>query len=200
MRPRGIREAISRALCNEDRAFTETRWSDALSSKGADPGWGGVQFGNRLVDSRVVRVACAGEAAFRPVRRIGGKTGWYYGNWLWRLRGFLDLLAGGVGLRRGRRDPEQLLPGDAVDWWRVEVVEPNRLLRLRAEMKLPGRAWLQYEVEEGEEGTTIRQTAIFDPVGIGGRLYWYGIYPIHELVFRGMLRGIARAASREERD
>lgn len=200
VKPRGLREAIDRALRNEDRAFAETRWSDALSSKGEEPGWGGVQFGSRLVDSRAVRVSCSGEAAFRPIRRIGGETGWYYGDWLWRLRGFMDLLVGGVGLRRGRRDPEQLLPDDAVDWWRVEAVEPHRLLRLRAEMKLPGRAWLQFEVEEGKDGTTIRQTAIFDPVGVGGRLYWYGIYPIHELVFRGMLQGIARAASREERN
>ena len=200
VRPRGIREAIDRALRNEDRAFAETRWSDALSSKGEDPGWGGAKFGSRLVDSRAVRVSCTGAAAFRPIRQIGGEIGWYYSDWLWRLRGFLDLLVGGVGLRRGRRDPEQLLPGDAVDWWRVEAVEPNRLLRLRAEMKLPGRGWLQFEVEEGEDGATIRQTAVFDPVGIGGRLYWYGIYPVHELVFRGMLRGIARAASQEERD
>jgi hypothetical protein len=128
-----------------------------------------------------------------PIRRIGGKTGWYYGNSLWRLRGFLDLLVGGAGLRRGRRDPEWLIPGDTVDFWRVEAFEPDSLLRLFAEMKLPGRAWLQFEVTGGDAGTTICQTAIFDSVGIYGLLYWYALYPLHELVFAGMLRGIVKA-------
>jgi uncharacterized protein YbjT (DUF2867 family) len=201
VQPRGVREAIERALHNEDRAFAETRWSDALSSgQGEKRGWGGVKFGTRLVDSRSVQVDCGAEAAFAPIRRIGGRTGWYYGNWLWRMRGFLDLLMGGVGLRRGRRDPERFLAGDSVDFWRVEEVEENRLLRLRAEMKLPGRAWLQFEVEEGGGATAIRQTAIFDPVGIGGLLYWYAVYPLHGLVFRGMLEGIVRAIYSEGRD
>jgi uncharacterized protein YbjT (DUF2867 family) len=193
VRPRGIREAIGRALLNEDREFAVTRWSDALSSGAAPPQWGGVVFGSRIVDSRSVRVRHPPHEAFAPVRRIGGYTGWYYGNWLWRLRGFLDLLMGGVGVRRGRRDPENLVPGDALDFWRVEAIEADRLLRLVAEMKLPGRAWLQFEVEPDGQGSVLRQTALFDPSGLLGLVYWYGLYPLHQLVFAGMLRGIVAA-------
>jgi uncharacterized protein YbjT (DUF2867 family) len=193
VRPRGIREAIARALLNEDREFAVTRWSDALSSGAAPRQWGGTLLGSRIVDSRSVRVARTPREAFTPVRRIGGRTGWYYGNLLWRLRGFLDLLAGGVGVRRGRRDPENVVPGDALDFWRVEAVEPDALLRLSAEMKLPGRAWLQFEVEPDGEGSILRQTALFDPHGLFGLLYWYALYPLHQLVFAGMLRGIVKA-------
>ena len=125
------------------------------------------------------------------------ETGWYAYDWLWRLRGFVDLLLGGVGVRRGRPDPEHLRVGDTVDWWRVEACEPDHLLRLRAEMKLPGRAWLEFEVEPSDRGSTTRQTAVFDPAGLLGLLYWYGVYPLHALVFRGMLAGIARAARHE---
>ncbi len=195
IRPRGISEAIARALHNEDRAFAETRWSDAFSSAGAQYRWGGVRFGSRIVDSRSTHVAVPAPQAFAPIPRLGGTTGWYYATWLWRLRGFLDLLVGGVGVRRGRRDPERVEPGDTVDFWRVERVEPDRLLLLSAEMKLPGRAWLQLEVEQAGPGSRIRQTAIFDPVGLFGLLYWYALYPLHTLVFAGLLRGIARAAA-----
>lgn len=193
IQPRRIGEAIARALNHEDREFAATRWSDALSSPGHLPSWGGVKFGTRLIDSRSVRVDCTAAEAMKPIRRIGGKTGWYYGNTLWRLRGFVDLLFGGVGLRRGRRDPEWLIPGDTVDFWRIEAFEPDSLLRLSAEMKLPGRAWLQFEITSDDDSATIRQTAIFDPVGIFGLLYWYALYPLHELVFAGMLRGIVKA-------
>lgn len=154
----------------------------------------------RLVDSRVVSVNVGADAAFQPIRRIGGRTGWYYANWLWRLRALLDAMVGGVGLRRGRRQPDELGVGDTVDVWRVEAFEANRRLRLAAEMKLPGRAWLEFEVEGAGVGSTIRQTAIFDPRGIAGRVYWYGLYPIHLLVFAGMLRGIARAAESKHTD
>ena len=157
--------------------------------------WGGVRFGSRLVDSRLARVAVPPAAAFAPVRRIGGTTGWYYANWLWRLRGFLDLLAGGIGMRRGRPDPERLHVGDPIDWWRVEALEPDRRLRLVAEMRLPGRAWLEFEVTGDAGGSTIRQTAVFDPVGLAGLAYWYLIWPLHRLVFAGMLRNLARAAA-----
>ena len=149
---RGVREAIARALRHEDRDFAETRWSDALSSRGPLPSLGGVRFGARLVDSRSVKVAVPPAVAFRPIRRIGGRTGWYYADWLWRLRGFVDLLAGGAGLRRGRRDPDRLVVGDAVDFWRVEAVEHGRLLRLFAEMKVPGRAWLAVRGRAGRRG------------------------------------------------
>ncbi len=193
IRPLGYREALKRALANEDREFAETRWSDAFSSFVAIHQWGGAKFGRRIVDSRSVRVPFPPAIAFRPIERLGGKTGWYYGNWLWRIRGLLDLLFGGAGMRRGRRDPERLLPGDTLDFWRVEAIQRNHLLRLTAEMLLPGRAWLQFELEANGSGSVVRQTAIFDPVGVLGQLYWYLLYPMHQFVFAGMLRGIVRA-------
>jgi hypothetical protein len=197
MQPRDVAAAVQRALENEDNEFAMTRWSDALSSGGHQKRWGGEKFGNRRVDSRSITIDVPAPAAFKPVRRIGGKNGWYYGNWLWQIRGFVDLLAGGVGVRRGRRDPEEIHAGEPLDCWRVETVETNRLLRLSAEMKLPGRAWLEFEITpEGPSRSTIRQTAIFDPLGLFGLSYWYGIYPLHEAVFGGMLRGIARSAER----
>lgn len=189
--PIGVQQAIADALRNEDHELAQTRWSDAMSSTGTEKSWFGVQFGPRLIDSRTLTVEASAAEAFAPIRRIGDKTGWYCADWLWRLRGTLDLLVGGVGLRRGRRDAESLCVGDTVDCWRVEALEPNRLLRLSAEMKLPGRAWLEFEVAESEGRSTIRQTAIFDPVGLLGRAYWYLIYPLHQYVFAGMLRGIA---------
>jgi uncharacterized protein YbjT (DUF2867 family) len=196
--PVSTREAIARALANEDREFAATRWSDAISSGGTDPtlfsGYGGVRRGPRLADSRSRLVDATAAAAFAPIRRIGGAQGWYAFDVLWRLRGFLDLLAGGVGVRRGRSDPQALRPGDTVDWWRVEAYEPDRLLRLRAEMKVPGRAWLEFEVQPEGAGSRIRQTAVFDPAGLFGLLYWYALYPLHALVFRGMIEGIARSA------
>lgn len=191
--PLGFREALTRALANEDREFAETRWSDAFSSVAASPQWGGTTFGGRIVDSRSARVPFSAAMAFRPIDRLGGKTGWYYGNWLWRIRGLLDLLFGGAGMRRGRRVPDHLFPGDTVDFWRVEEVQRDHLVRLSAEMRLPGRAWLQFEVEPSGSGSLIRQTAIFDPEGWFGQLYWYLLYPIHHLIFAGMLRGIVRA-------
>ncbi|MEO8140082.1 MAG: SDR family oxidoreductase, partial [Gemmatimonadota bacterium] len=194
VRPLGMKEAMARALANEERAFAATRWSDPLSSSGRKEGWGGARYGTRLVDDRAIEVACEPARAFAPIRRIGGATGWYHANFLWRIRGFLDLLVGGAGLRRGRRDPEQLQPGDTVDFWRVEAVEPNRLLRLSAEMRLPGRAWLQFEVKESGRGSVIHQTAIFDPSGLLGQLYWYALWPLHQYVFGGSLRALARAA------
>ncbi|CAN5662333.1 SDR family oxidoreductase [soil metagenome] len=199
VRPMGVEEAVRLALVAEERQFAATRWSDAFSSSGEAPSWGGVQFGTRLVDSRTARVAAPPEAAFRPIQRIGGDTGWYAWNGLWRLRGFLDMLAGGVGMRRGRPSPSDLRVGDTLDFWRVEALQPDRHLRLVAEMRLPGRAWLEFEVTREDGATTIRQTAIFDPVGLSGRAYWYALYPLHQLVFGGMLRAIAHAASQEAR-
>lgn len=149
-----------------------------------------------LFDSRSLHVAVPPEKAFEPIRRIGGATGWYYADWLWTLRGALDRLAGGAGLRRGRRDPDDLQTGDQIDCWQVESFAPDRHLRLAATMKLPGRAWLEFEVEGDSGGCTIRQTATFDPAGLSGRLYWYAVYPLHQLVFSGMLRGIAARCDR----
>jgi uncharacterized protein YbjT (DUF2867 family) len=194
--PRGYREAIGRALRNEDMEFAHTRWSDSISSRGSAKSWGGARFGSRFVDTRSMLVPSSPEAAFAPITLVGGRRGWYSPAWPWRLRGLLDLLVGGVGMRRGRRDPARLAVGDAIDFWRVETYEANRLLRLSAEMKLPGRAWLQFEVKPESNGARITQTAIFDPVGLPGLLYWYALWPAHAVIFGGMLKGLARAASR----
>jgi hypothetical protein len=193
--PMGLRQAIQRAILNEDQEYAATRWSDAISSAGLPRSWGGMRFGTRLVDSRAVHVPVAPATAFAAIQGIGGDNGWFYGNWLWRLRGFIDLLLGGVGMRRGRRHPQELAVGDTVDFWRVESYEPDRRLRLVAEMKLPGRAWLEFEVEPDGDGTMIRQTAVFDPIGLLGLLYWYAIYPLHGRVFAGTLRGAAVRAT-----
>jgi uncharacterized protein YbjT (DUF2867 family) len=192
--PVGIQAAIRLALRNEDRECAQTRWSDAVSAAGAPRHWGGVRLGNRLVDTRSVKVPVSPDRAFRPIAAIGGDTGWYYANWLWTIRGWMDLLVGGVGMRRGRRLAAELRVGETVDCWRVEAFEPPHRLLLRAEMKLPGRAWLEFKVEPDGDGSLIRQTATFDPAGLWGLLYWYGIWPLHELVFRGMLRGVADRA------
>ena len=197
IKPQGLKEAIERALRYEDQEFAATSWCDALSSSGKPPSWGGVQFGTRLVDSRTVQVGVAPASAFAPIQRIGGSNGWYFANYLWWLRGSVDLLAGGVGLRRGRRDQHALAVGDALDFWRVETFVPDRQLGLAAEMKMPGRAWLQFEVEPNRQGSLMRQTAIFDPAGLAGLLYWYALYPVHYWIFKGMLREIAVRAERE---
>jgi len=195
--PRDLQDSIRRALLNEDRDFAETRWCDALSSSRSPNSWGGEVRGSRIVDSRAAWVDAPARVAFAPIRRIGGASGWYAGNWLWRLRGAIDLLAGGVGLRRGRRDPEHVGVGEPLDFWRVEEFEPDRLLRLRAEMKLPGRAWLQFEVEPDVDGCLVRQTALFMPRGLLGLAYWYGLYPVHAWIFSRMLRNIVGSARRE---
>ncbi|MBM3450176.1 MAG: SDR family oxidoreductase [Armatimonadetes bacterium] len=199
IQPMGVREAIASALRNEDASFAQTRWSDALSAAGEVQSWGGTRFGNRLVDSRSTSVTAAPAAVFEAVERLGGATGWYCADWLWTLRGWLDLLLGGVGMRRGRRDPRHVQTGDTVDCWRVEVVEPGKRLRLASEMKLPGRAWLEFEVEAHGSESRLRQTATFDPLGLLGLAYWYGVWPLHQLVFGGMLRGIGRAAEAIDR-
>ena len=197
IRPRDYRAAIRQALADEDARFVATRWADASSAlAGERRRWGGVRFGTRLVDSRAVTVAVSAERAFGPIQRIGGRTGWYYGDWLWRLRGALDRLFGGPGMKRGRRDDGGLRPGDVLDCWRVVAYEPPHRLTLEAEMRLPGRAWLQFEVVPRGEGAEIRQTALYDPVGITGRAYWYLLYPAHEAIFRGMLLRIAQRAER----
>lgn len=193
VQPRGMSEAIARALANEDREYARTRWSDA-GGGGAEPGGSSAPRGRRIVDSRTLRVKSDVEQAFRPVRRIGGDVGWYFGDSLWRIRGLLDRMFGGPGLRRGRRDAIDLRPGDALDFWRVETIEPDRRLRLKAEMKLPGRAWLEFEVTPDGSGARITQTAVFDPTGLGGILYWYALLPVHNVMFRGMLERIARQA------
>jgi uncharacterized protein YbjT (DUF2867 family) len=195
VRPRGVRDAIARALAFEDSAFAETRWSDEAFADRTP--YGGVRRGSRLVDARAITLRVPPAQAFAPIQRIGGETGWYKGALLWRLRGLLDVLVGGPGLRRGRRDPVGLEVGDTLDFWRVEAFEPDRLLRLAAEMKVPGRAWLQFEVTGAADGreSTISQTAIFDPSGLFGLAYWYALWPFHGFIFGGMLKQLAAAAA-----
>ena len=196
VRPLGLREAIAKAVEEEDAKFEVVRWSEAALSAGARLRWGGVRMRTRLIHSCAIDVPADSAAAFAPIRRLGGENGWYYGDWLWRLRGLADRLLGGVGMGRGRRDPERLAAGDGVDCWRVVVCEPDVRLRFAAEMKLPGRAWLQFDVTPCGDGmTTVRQTAVFDAAGLAGRAYWHALYPVHVLLFRGLLRSIARRAA-----
>lgn len=193
IRPSGLSDIVRRALLREDQVAARTRWTDAARASGSYRAWGGTRFGSRLVETLEIESPQPPAAAFRPIRRIGGANGWYYGNFLWTVRGLLDLLVGGPGVRRGRRDPVDIDVGSHIDWWRVEAFKPDNLLRLRAEMKLPGRAWLQFGVEPRGTGSVITQTAIFDPLGVAGLAYWYAFYPIHRLMFGRMLRNIAAA-------
>jgi uncharacterized protein YbjT (DUF2867 family) len=192
--PVTVSEAMHKALDEEDKQFYENRWSDSLSAGNTLKSWGGVKFGTRIIDARSIEVKASEEKAFLPIKMLGGKAGWYYANWLWKVRAYIDLIAGGVGMRRGRRDPVNIAIGDVVDWWRVEDYKENKLLRLYAEMNLPGRAWLQFEVKSKNGKTQITQTAIFDPVGLSGLLYWYALYPLHAVIFTRMLDNIARKA------
>ena len=150
------------------------------------------------VDTRTIEVSVPPAQAFEPVRRVGGAAGWYFGNLLWTARGWLDQRFGGVGMRRGRRDADHCAVGDVIDAWTVETYEPDRLLRLSADLKLPGRGWLEFEVKplDGGRRSVIRQTATFDPRGLLGSAYWYAIYPVHALIFRGLLRRLAERAAR----
>lgn len=189
----GVREAVDAALGKVGPADVETSWRDAGPIPG-DPDWSG---GTVFVDPRSVEVAAPPEAAFRAVSKLGGEHGYHVANLLWRLRGFIDRLVGGPGLRRGRKDPERLGYGDALDFWRVTGIEPGRRLELRAEMRLPGEALLEFEVEPEPADPArcrLRQTARFKPRGLSGILYWYAVLPIHRIVFRGMIEGIRREA------
>ena len=196
IRPRDLATAVGEAADQADAAFADKRWADFADVEDLPRRYGGAHEGSRLVDHRHRVVAVSPERAFAAVERIGGAHGWYACNWLWTLRGWLDRLIGGPGMSRGRRDPDRLCTGDTLDCWRVEICEPPRRLRLAAEMKLPGRGWLEFEVVPRDGDVTIHQTAVFDPRGLGGLAYWYAIWPLHELVFRRMLAGIARHAVR----
>lgn len=194
IRPKSLKEAITRALAKEDEEFAATMWSTTTSSTPRRKRYGGVKFGNRLAFTESQIVHAAPEDTFTPIEQIGGERGWYYMDWMWSLRGYLDQLVGGAGSRRGRRDPDRLLPGDTLDFFRVRRIKRNRFLQLGVEMKVPGRAWLQFEVEPDPLGSKALLTAIFDPIGLGGLLYWYSMYPFHALIFKGALREIARRA------
>ena len=186
-----VREAMRAALTKIAEHQVETSWSMAGVIRG-DPDWAG---GTVFRDAREATIEAPAAAIFRAVCRVGGGHGWYEGDWLWRIRGWMDRMMGGPGLRRGRRNPEMVSYGEALDFWRVTGYERDRRLALRAEMKLPGEAMLEFQIEEKGSGEcTLRQTALFQPRGLFGLLYWYSVVPLHHIVFRGMLRGIKREA------
>ncbi|WP_280890591.1 SDR family oxidoreductase [Streptomyces sp. LBL] len=211
--PVTLDRAIRLALRRVQDADVATRWSSASTPRApsdplpsdplpgdplpsdplpSDPDWAG---GSLYTDHRERTVAASPQALWRVVEAIGGENGWYSSSMAWSLRGRLDTLVGGVGLRRGRRDATRLRVGDSLDFWRVEEIEPGRLLRLRAEMRLPGLAWLEMAVDRDPQGRTVyRQRALFHPHGLAGHAYWWGVAPFHAVVFGGMARNIAAAA------
>lgn len=195
--PAGYRESVERALDQLRASNVESTWSDALSTSQGD--LAPVVLASEegiLIEHRQRIVSASAARVFRVFTGIGGARGWLYLNRAWKLRGFADRLVGGVGLRHGRRDPDQLRVGDALDFWRVEAVEQDKLLRLRAEMKVPGMAWLQFQATPRADGTTLlEQTAFFAPRGLAGFLYWYGLYPIHRVIFSGLIARIAQRAA-----
>ncbi len=197
--PRGYRETVGTALAQLDADQVETAWSDALFSSQRDVAPVVLTTHEGMILERRQRdVSAAPAAVFRAFTGLGGAQGWLYFDWAWRLRGIADRLVGGVGFRRGRRDPHHVRVGDALDFWRVETVEADRLLRLRAEMKVPGRAWLQFKAEPLENGQTrLVQTAFFAPKGLFGLLYWYVLYPVHGLIFSGLIDRLARLAEQQ---
>ncbi len=195
--PVGYQTALGRALRSLEAGQVETTWSDALASSQGDAASVALTYGQGMVVERRERsVAAPPDEVFRVFVGLGGQRGWLYGTWLWRLRGSLDRLVGGVGFRRGRRHPDEARVGDAIDFWRVEWIEPGRSLRLRAEMKLPGRAWLQFDAEPQGQGARLIQRAFFAPKGLAGLLYWYALYPVHGLIFSKLCQRIAQCVGR----
>jgi uncharacterized protein YbjT (DUF2867 family) len=185
--------SVRLALGKIESRGVETAWSDALtSSQGEKTPVALLTSEGMIIERRRRAVAADSKVVFRSFARLGGDRGWLYLDWTWQLRGMIDRLCGGVGMRRGRRDPENLRVGDALDFWRVEAVEPGQLVRLRAEMRVPGRAWLEFQATAHPDGTTLlTQTAFFEPKGLSGLLYWYLLYPVHRLIFSGLIRRIA---------
>jgi hypothetical protein len=199
----GVEQAMELALARVNENKVKTRWSDATlpahpwQKAQSDPSWAGEMT---YKDSRSARTDASLVSAWETIEEIGGDTGWYGADFLWFLRGLMDRLIGGVGLRRGRRDPKHLRLGDSLDFWRVESLEREDHLRLYAEMILPGKAWLEFRVRRIPEGNQIEitQEAIFQPRGLGGTLYWYIVKPFHAFVFPTMLRNIVRSAKRKD--
>lgn len=192
------REAIRRALANLRGNEIKSHWTDAGRMPPlefiypGDPQWAG---GTRYQDDRSIEVPVPAERLWRVIEKIGGRQGWYHADWLWSFRGFLDRLAGGVGLRRGRRDENKILPGDSLDFWRAAEVTENKRLLLYAEMKLPGRATLEFNVDAVTPNQSrLRMSAKFYPKGLMGILYWYLVLPFHHYIFNGMMRQIAARA------
>ncbi|HUG08330.1 MAG TPA: SDR family oxidoreductase [Acidimicrobiia bacterium] len=189
------RESVTRGLSRATDLDVPTRWTGsgvapALPYPG-DPSWSG---GTVRRDEQVVHSTAAPDDLFWAVKRIGGDVGYYTMNWAWRLRGLLDSMVGGVGLRRGRRHPEDLRKGESLDFWRVVDIEPGSSLHLQAEMRLPGQAWLSFQTEDTDGGSRLTQTAVFAPRGLLGRLYWWAMFPFHVAIFRRMAKRIAATA------
>ncbi len=198
--PLDVRSAVRLALRHTRTEAVETRWSDAgftpADTLPGDPEWSG---GSTLADEQVVTTSADRSSLYHAFARIGGANGYYVVDWAWRFRGLVDRLIGGPGLRRGRRHPLDLRPGESLDFWRVTDVEPGRHLVLEAEMRVPGRAWLAWHIEGDDAepgGLRLRQTAHFAPRGLWGRAYWYAMFPFHVVIFAGMARAIVRYAER----
>lgn len=202
IQPMSYRQAVKAALASLETGEVETRWCDALySSQGDRQPVKLISEEGMLLEQRQIRVQAGEENVFQVYSQLGGEYGWLYMNWAWQIRGLIDRLLGGSGLRRGRRDPVHLRVGDAVDFWRVEEIQEPKLLRLRAEMILPGSAWLQYESGSTPDGDVLLvQTAIFAPRGLAGFLYWYALYPVHGMIFSGLIRKIRERAEFSSRD
>ncbi len=196
LQPLGYPESLARAIDRSDRHDVESTWFDALAARDRATLSSLSSTEGMIIERRQQIVATGPDRVFAEVERVGGDSGWPYANLLWRIRGLADRAVGGVGMRLGRRDPDHLREGDALDFWRVEEIRRPDLLRLRAEMRVPGRAWLQYEVTPAGAGSRLVQTAFFEPKGLPGLAYWYLLYPVHGLIFRGMVRELARRAVR----
>jgi Protein of unknown function (DUF2867)/NAD dependent epimerase/dehydratase family len=200
IKPLDYQTAVELALARLDSGDVETMWTDALMTTQGDvpPVVLSTVEGMNL-EHRQLTVRASASTVFAVLAGLGGSRGWLYMNWVWHVRGLIDRLMGGVGMRRGRRDADCLRVGEALDFWRVEAVEPDHLIRLRAEMKVPGLGWLQFHVHpQAGEGSLLSQTAFFLPKGVWGLIYWYGLYPIHKVIFAGMIRKIAERAAASE--
>ncbi len=197
-KPISYKHAVELALQRNKDGKTETIWFSAYSSgvkKEASPVHL-TQKEGMIIEKRECIVNANSESTFKAFTSLGGKNGWH-ANFLWRIRGYVDLFFGGVGLRRGRRSETELFPGDPLDFWRVEEIEKNKLMRLRAEMKVPGNAWLQFQVEEvSNQNSILTQTAFYEPKGLWGLIYWYSIYPLHGIIFGGMIKAIKKSAEK----
>lgn len=191
--PDSYEVAVSKALERIKHNDIETAWSDALSSSLKDKTPVVMTSNEGLIfEHRQKEIQASAEEIYKVFSGIGGNRGWYYCNWGWKVRGLFDKLIGGVGLRRDRKHPDNLSVGEALDFWRVEAVEKNKMIRLRAEMKVPGKAWLQFKIEPTENGRhMLFQTAFFEPKGVFGLFYWYMLYPAHKIIFSGLIKRIA---------
>jgi len=190
--------ALQEALQELDAHQVETAWADSMAATWEqDEPYTFVEERGMLIERRVRQVNAPPAAVFQAFTSLGGKTGWLYLNFLWNVRGWLDRIVGGPGYRRGRPQREALRTGDAIDFWRVEALEEDRLLRLRAEMKMPGKGWLQFEVKTVQDQTQLVQTAYFAPKGLFGYVYWYSIYILHKLIFDGVIDGVVALSEQQ---